>query len=59
MKDQELRRELDIDRPNPSFEDLIEHKRKKYGYSREGALEHIITTASETNKAVNESLGVE
>lgn len=59
MKDQELRRELDIDRPNPSFEDLIEHKRKKYGFTREGALEHIIMTASTTNKAVNESLGVE
>ena len=59
MKDQELRRELDIDRPNPSFEDLVEHKRKKYGFTREEALEHIIMTASTTNKAVNESLGVE
>lgn len=59
MKNQEERKQLDIDKPNISFEDLILSKMKRKGKSREEAIKDILKTATKTNKEVNKSLGLE
>ncbi|RDY22873.1 hypothetical protein CHF27_011175 [Romboutsia maritimum] len=59
MKDQELRKKLDKEKPNISFEDLVDSKMKRKNKSREEAIEDILKTATKTNQEVNKSLGLE
>ena len=58
MGDTATRTKLDVENPNPTFEELISHKMRKYGFSREEALEDILRSASVENKRVNRQLGV-
>lgn len=58
MRDQDKRKELDISRPNKSFEELLAHKMNDKGMTREEAVKDIIATAGKTNKHVDELLGV-
>ena len=59
MKDQELRRQLDQNDPNKSFEELLIGKMWGKNMTREQAVEDILRTATKTRKSVNEALGVE
>lgn len=59
MKDQEKRRQLDIDYPNKTFEELIDDKINRKNITKEEAIKDILDTATKTNKVVNKSLGLE
>ena len=59
MKNQKLRKMLDKEQPNKSFEELLEHKIKNKHLSREDAIKDILKTATKTNRKVNKSLGLE
>ena len=59
MLDEEMRKQLDRERPNKTFEELIESKMKRKGMSREEAIEDIYKTATKTNADVNQELGLE
>lgn len=59
MKDQEMRKKLDLEHPNLSFEEQIDKKINDKGLSREDAIKDILKTATKTNKKVNKSLGLE
>ena len=59
MKDQELRRQLDQNDPNKSFEELLIGKMWGKNMTREQAVEDILRTATKTRKSVSEALGVE
>lgn len=59
MKDQEMRKQLDIDDPIISFEDLIKKKMNDKKLSYEQAVQDIAKTATKTRKSVNNILGVE
>lgn len=58
MKDQESRIELDKKHPNITFEDLIEHKKLKYGLSSEEAYKDIIRSSQTTNKKYAKIAGI-
>ncbi|SHI90424.1 phage putative head morphogenesis protein, SPP1 gp7 family [Clostridium amylolyticum] len=58
MKDQEERKNLDTKHPNPSFEELIEHKKLKYGLSNEEAYVDIIRSSQTTNKKYDKIAGI-
>lgn len=58
MKDQEARIELDKKHPNITFEDLIEHKKLKYGLSSEEAYKDIIRSSQTTNKKYDKIAGI-
>lgn len=57
MSSTEEASELNRERPNLSFEELIERKMVGKGLSREDALRDIIRTASKTNEEVNSRYG--
>ncbi|MBU3203117.1 hypothetical protein KPL30_02835 [Clostridium algidicarnis] len=59
MKNQEERKELDIENPNITFDTLVESKMKRKNMSREEAIKDTLKTAMKTNKKVNKSLGLE
>lgn len=59
MADQEKRKELDINDPNKSFEELIADKMKRKNLTREQAVEDVLKTATKTRKSVNKELGLE
>lgn len=59
MADQELRKQLDIEDPNKSFEELVKDKMKRKNLTKEQAIEDILKTASKTRKSVNKALGLE
>ncbi|HCT92996.1 MAG TPA: phage head morphogenesis protein [Lachnospiraceae bacterium] len=59
MKDQQARAELDKKHKNPTFEELMEHKRKKYGLSDEEAYRDIIRSSVITNKKFDRVAGLE
>lgn len=59
MKNQEERKQLDIEHPNKSFENLISDKMDRKKITREEAIEDTLKTATKTNKNVNKSLGLE
>ena len=59
MRDQKKRRQLDIDEPNKTFEELISRKMNVKGMSYEEAVEDILRTATKTRKTVNKQLGLE
>lgn len=58
MKDQEARKVLDKTYPNPSFESLIEHKKKKYGMTDEEAYTDIIRSSATTNRQFDATAGL-
>lgn len=59
MKDQKTRKQLDIDDPIKSFDELIKHKMEDKNMTYDQAVEDIVKTATKTRKAVNDILGVE
>lgn len=59
MRNQDKRRQLDIDSPNKTFDELIESKMKRKNMSREEAIKDIYNTATKTNKTVNKQFGLE
>ena len=59
MKNQEERKQLDIEHPNKSFENLIADKMDRKKMTREEAIKDTLKTATKTNKKVNKSLGLE
>lgn len=59
MRDQELRKQLDITDPNHSFEELIDSKMLRKNLTREEAIKDILKTATKTNENVNKQFGLE
>lgn len=59
MLDQDTKRKLDIEHPNPTFEDFVEIKMQRKGLTREEAIQDIYKTATKTNPNVNKELGIE
>lgn len=45
--------------PNQTFEELLAHKKKKYGLNGTDSYEDIIRSSQTANKQVNKSLGLE
>lgn len=58
MADEETRKLLDKEKPNKTFEELIESKMKRKGMTREEAIRDILETATKTNEDVNKELGL-
>lgn len=59
MRNQKKRRQLDIDEPNKTFEELLKHKMEDKGLTYKEALLDMIDTASKTRTSVNKQLGLE
>lgn len=59
MIDEVARKKLEIERPNKSFEELVESKMIRKGMTRDEAIADIYKTAIKTNEAVNKKLGLE
>ncbi|MDE7436677.1 MAG: hypothetical protein K2N01_12780 [Lachnospiraceae bacterium] len=59
MKDQIARKQLDQNHPNTSFEEMIEHKMKKYGLNEQEAYQDIIRSSTTTNKKYDKIAGVQ
>lgn len=59
MADQEKRRELDRNNPNPTFEKILEKKMREKNLNREQAIADIYQTAVKSNKKVNKIFGLE
>lgn len=59
MADEDIRKKLDKERPEKTFEELVESKMKRKGMTREEAIEDIYKTATKTNENVNKELGIE
>lgn len=59
MSDQKLRKELDANNPNKTFDELLESKMQIKGLTREQVIMDIYKTATKTNKKVNKKLGLE
>lgn len=58
MKDQKEREYLDKNYPNKSFEELVDHKKIKYGMSEEEAYKDIVRSSATTNKEFDDAAGV-
>ena len=59
MSDREKAEELNANRPNKSFEELVEYKMNKKNLSLEEAYKDIIETAGKTNKEVNKKFNLD
>ncbi len=59
MRNQKARAEFDREHPNPTFEQILEHKKRKYGLSDEEAYKDIIRSSGTTNKKYDKIAGVE
>lgn len=59
MKDQDIRKKLDKDDPNKTFEELIQSKMQRKNMTRDEAIEDILKTATKTRSSVNKKLGLE
>ena len=59
MADEEMRRKLDRENPNQTFESILEKKMREKNLSHEQAIEDIYQTAMKSNKKVNKKLGLE
>ena len=46
-------------KPNPTFEQILEHKKRKYGLSDEEAYKDIIRSSKTTNKKYDKIAGTE
>lgn len=58
MRDQKARKELDEKYPSKTFEELVEHKKLKYGLSEEEAYQDILRSCVTTNKEFDKKAGV-
>ena len=58
MKDQEMRKSLDITDPNKSFDELLRHKMNDKHLTRDEAIQDIINSATKTRVSVDKSLGL-
>lgn len=58
MADKEARELLDRERPNKTFEELVQSKMKRKGMTREEAIRDVYDTATKTNVDVNKELGL-
>jgi hypothetical protein len=58
MADEATRKKLDKERPNKTFEELIESKMKRKGMTREEAVRDILETATKSNANVDKELGL-
>lgn len=58
MSDKETAEILEIKRPTPTFEQLLQSKMERKNMTREEALEDILKTASKTNEDVNKEFGL-
>ena len=58
MADEATRKKLDEERPNKTFEELIESKMKRKGMTREEAILDILETATKSNVDVDKELGL-
>lgn len=58
MKDQTTRRQLDIEHPNLTFDQLVERKKLKYGLADEQAYQDIIRSSTTTNKKYDKIAGI-
>lgn len=54
MADTEARKTLDKERPNKSFDELVNDKMKRKGLTREEAVRDVLETATKTNKSVDD-----
>lgn len=54
MEDTKTRKQLDVKRPNKTFDELLKDKMKRKKLTREEALRDIIETSSKTNKDVDD-----
>lgn len=59
MSDRAGAENLNETRPNQTLEELLAHKKNKYGLSEMEAYKDIIRSSQTTNKKVNKSLGLE
>lgn len=59
MADEKTMALLDAEKPNKTFEELIESKMKRKGMTREEAIEDIYKTATKTNADINKELGLD
>ncbi len=57
MKDRDKVKDLDKKHPNPSFEEILEHKRRKYHLDGDDLYVDIIRSASTSNKEIDRDLG--
>jgi hypothetical protein len=58
MADEATRKKLDKEKPNKTFEELIESKMKRKGMTREEAIQDILETATKSNVDVDKELGL-
>ena len=58
MVDKAMRDKLDVEKPNKSFEELINSKMERKGLTREEAIQDIYNTATKTNALINKELGL-
>ena len=59
MQNQKLRQKLDLEHPNPTWEEKIAEKMSKKNMTREEAIADIYETAVKSNPEVNRKLGLE
>lgn len=59
MSNQVVRKELDAKHRNLTFEEILEHKRKKYGLTENEAYEDIIRSSATTNKKYDKIAGID
>lgn len=58
MADEEMRKKLETERPNKTFEELVTSKMERKGMTREEAIQDVYDTATKTNSSVNKELGI-
>jgi len=59
MKNQKERKWLDENKKSITFDELVEHKKLKYGLSGEDIYKDIIRSSGTTNKVYDKKAGVD
>jgi SPP1 gp7 family putative phage head morphogenesis protein len=59
MSDDEAKKKLYREKPNKTFEELVESKMKRKGMTRAEAIKDILDTATKTNAEINKELGMD
>jgi hypothetical protein len=58
MKDQKKRAELDEEKPNLTWDEILKKKELKYGLTGDAAYEDIIRSSTTTNKEYDKRAGI-
>ena len=58
MADEEMRKKLETERPNKTFEELVTSKMERKGMTMEEAIQDVFDTAAKTNSNENKELGL-